>query len=240
MTTGLASRDGTQVHRSTRRSWAGDVARAATRAWYGDASGGFILETRDAWNAALASLVFPRITSSSRIDRRYVAQVVVYMSDASTLPVARQVRELRAALSLNKSELARILRVTRPTVYDWLAGGEPNADNVARIGQLLRLVSQARFSSRHPLLPRFVRSPLDAGGKALLDLLGEETIAESAVRDAMHRAKRLGDAMDTRRRQREARLRAAGFEEPDEEAVRGERSGGGARDPAGASREIPA
>lgn len=162
----------------------------------------------------LASLVLPGITSSSRIDRRYVAQVAVYLSDASTLPVARQVRELRAALSLNKSELACLLRVTRPTVYDWLDGSEPNPGNVARIGQLLRLVSQARVSSRNP---RFVRSPLDPGGQALLDLLGEETIAESAVNDAMHRAKGLGDAMDTRRRQREARLRAAGFEEPDED-----------------------
>ena len=200
---------------------AGGVARPATRSWYGDASGGFILETRDAWNAALASLVFPRITSSSRIDRRYVAQVVVYLSDASTLPVARQVRELQAALSLNKSELTRILRVTRPTVDHWLDGGEPNADNVARIGQLLRLVSQARVSSRNPLFPRFVRSPLDAGGQALLDLLDDEIIAEPAVRDAIHRAKGLGDAMDTRRRQREARLRAAGFEEPEEETRAG-------------------
>ncbi|MYA17145.1 MAG: hypothetical protein F4Z28_10445 [Gammaproteobacteria bacterium] len=221
MMKGLASSHGTQVHRSARRSWAGDVARPATRGWYGDASGGFILETRDAWNPALASLVFPRITSSSRIDRRYVVQFVVNWSDASTLPVARQVRELQAALSLNKSELARVLRVTRPTVYDWLDGGEPNVDNVARIGQLLRLVSQARVSSRNPLFPRFVRSPLDAGGPALLDLLGEETIGEPAVRDAIQRAKGLGDALDTRRRRREARLRAAGFEEPDEKTRAG-------------------
>jgi transcriptional regulator with XRE-family HTH domain len=163
------------------------------------------------------SQLFPKITSSSRIDRRYVAQLVVYSPDISSLPVARQVRELRAALSVNKSELARILRVTRPTVYDWLDGGEPNADNVARIGQLLRLVLQARVSSRSPLLPRFVRSPLDPGSQALLDLLDEETIAESAIGDVIRRAKGLGDAMDTRRRQREARLRAAGFEEPDDE-----------------------
>lgn len=33
----------------------------------------------------------------------------------------------------------------------------------------------------------------------------------------MHRAKGLADAIDTRRRQREARLRAVGFEEPDDE-----------------------
>ena len=219
MTTGLASSDGTKVHRSTRRSWAGNVTRPATRGWYGDASGGFILETRDAWNAALASLVFPRITSSSRIDRRYVAQVVVYLSDASTLPMARQVRELQAALSLNKSELARILRVTRPTVYDWLDGGEPNADNLARIGtNCCALCPQARVSSRNPLFPRFVRSPLDPGGRTLLDLLGEETIAESAVRDAIATGPRgWATPWDTRRRQREARSRAAGFEEPNDE-----------------------
>lgn len=107
--------------------------------------------------------------------------------------------------------------MTRPTVYDWLGGGEPNTDNIARIGQLLRLVFQAGVSARNPLFPRFVRSPLDPGGRALLDLLGEETIVEWAARDVIRRAKGLGDAMDTRRRQREARLRAAGFEEPDDE-----------------------
>ena len=48
---------------------------------------------------------------------------VVHVQNIFTLPVARQVRELQAALSVNKSELARILRVTRPTVYDWLDGG---------------------------------------------------------------------------------------------------------------------
>ncbi len=44
-----------------------------------------------------------------------VANVVVF-------PIAEQVRELLAALSLNKSQLARILRVTRPTIYEWLQG----------------------------------------------------------------------------------------------------------------------
>lgn len=217
MTTGLANIAGTQIRRSTGRSWSRDVARPATRGWYGDASGAFIVETRDAWNPAMASLVFPRITSSLRIDRRYPVKLVVHSPDILRWPVARQVQELQAALSVNKSELTRILRVTRPTVYDWLDGGEPNADNLARIGQLLRLVFRARVSSRNPLLPRLVRSPLDPGGEALLDLLGEDNIAESAIRNVIFRAKRLGDAMDAQRRQREARLRAAGFEEPDEE-----------------------
>lgn len=41
-----------------------------TRGWYGDASGAVLIETLDGWNAHLAYLVFPGITSSSRIDRR--------------------------------------------------------------------------------------------------------------------------------------------------------------------------
>ena len=79
------------------------------------------------------------------------------------------------------------------------------------------LVSQARVSSDDPLFPPFARSQLDAGVRPSSTLLGEETIGESGVRDAMYRAKGLGEAMDTRRRKREARLRAAGFEEPDDE-----------------------
>lgn len=46
-----------------------------TRDWYGDASGPFLIETLDEWNAHLAYLVFPRITSSSRIDRRDTGSV---------------------------------------------------------------------------------------------------------------------------------------------------------------------
>ena len=68
----------------------------------------------------------------------------------ATLPIARQVRELQAALSVNKSELARILRVSRPTVYHWLDGGEPNAGNRARIWTPTRLVSGSRVAMDMP------------------------------------------------------------------------------------------
>ena len=102
---------------------------------YGDASGGFFLESRDEWNPRLAFLVFPRIASSSRIDRCEIGRFGVDTRPFSTLPIARQVRGVQAALSVNKSELARILRVSRPTVYDWLDGGEPNADSSGDLGE---------------------------------------------------------------------------------------------------------
>ena len=132
----------------------------------------------------------------------------------ATVPITRQVRELQAALSVNKSELARILRVSRPTVYDWLDDGQPNADNLSRIRTLLRLLSGSRVSASNPLFPRFVRSPHEPGAQPLLDLLCAETIDEAAATDAIRRATALGDAMDSRREEREARLQSAGFEEP--------------------------
>ena len=188
-----------------------------TLGWYGDASGGFFIETLDQWNPRLAFLVFPRITSSSRIDRRDIGRFVVDTHPISTLPIGRQVRELQAALSINKSELARILRVSRPTVYDWLDGGEPNADNRSRIRKLLGLISESGVSANNPLFPRFVRAPLEPGTHVLLDLLSEGVIDEATSRNVIRGAKELGDAIDAEREERESRLREAGFEEPDAE-----------------------
>ena len=125
MTTGHARTHGPQTMTRPPSSWGGGTVVRGTLGWYGDASGGFFLETLDEWNPRLAFLVFPRITSSSRIDRCDIGRLVLQPQPISTLPIARQVRELQAALSVNKSELARILRVSRPTVYDWLDGGSP-------------------------------------------------------------------------------------------------------------------
>lgn len=138
-------------------------------------------------------------------------------SRSDIVTASHQVRELQTALSVNKSELARILRVSGPTVYDWLDDGRPNADNVSRIQALLRLLRESRVTSANALFPRFVRSPLEPGGRPLLDVLAEETIDEAAARSAIERAKGLGDAIHAQRDKREARLRAAGFEEPDDE-----------------------
>ena len=120
----------------------------------GTLRGGFIPGTPDTWNPHVAFLVFPRITSSPRIERRAMSRFAARSHHIATLPVADQVRELQTALSVNKSELARILRVSRPTVYDWLDGGQPNADNRARIRTLMRLLRESGVTAANPLFPR--------------------------------------------------------------------------------------
>ncbi len=217
MTPDLARIQNNQTAGRAAPIWGGGDALRGTRGWYWDASGGFIPVTPDTWNPLVAFLVFPRITSSSRIERRDTARFTARFQHIQTLPVADQLRELQTALSVNKSELARILRVSRPTVYDWLDDGQPNADNASRIQTLGRLLRESGVSSANPLFPRFVRSALEPGGHSLLDVLVEETIDEASVRSVVESAKALGDAIRDRREEREARLRAAGFEEPDAE-----------------------
>ena len=217
MTTGHARTHGPQTRTRPPSSWGGGSVVRGTLGWYGDASGGFFLKSLDEWNPRLAFLVFPRIASSSRIDRWEIGRFVMQTQNISTLSIARQVRELQGALSINKSELARILRVSRPTVYDWLDGGEPNADNRLRIRTLVGLVSECRVSANNPLVPRFVRSALESGDPSLLELLGEEAIDEVTAKDVIRRAKALGDAMDAAREERDGRLREGGFEEEDAE-----------------------
>ncbi len=140
--------------------------------------------------------------------------------DVLKLSVVEQMQEVQAALSLNKSQLARILRVSRPALYDWLRGREPNAANTERLHTLLRCLVRARVSSASPLNARFVRQPSDLDGPALLDLLGEEGIDEDRVVTAIEQARLLGDAANRKRADREERLRRLGFEDPEREQRR--------------------
>ena len=78
--------------------WGGADALRGTAGWYWDASGGFIPGTPDTWNPQVAFLVFPRITSSPRIERRAISRFAARSHHISTLPVAVQVRELRQHL----------------------------------------------------------------------------------------------------------------------------------------------
>ena len=168
--------------------------------------------------------LLPHVGSSSLIvDRRSVKHAprrrAARLSVAwrQGLPVVDQLKELRAALSLNKSQLAGILRVTRPTLYEWYQGKQPNATNSNRIHALLRALTRAAVSGARPLNARFTRQPTAMDEPSLLDLLCEERLNEERVARALDRARDLGAAADRRRTAREDRLRALGFEDPGDE-----------------------
>ena len=136
------------------------------------------------------------------------------------LSVVEQMRELQAALSLNKSQLAQVLRVSRPALYEWFRGKEPNPANTERLHTLLRCLVRARALGVSPLNARFVRQSADLDGPALIDLLGEERIDEERVVYSIEQAQALGNAATQRRVAREERLRDLGFEDPEHEQRR--------------------
>ena len=195
------------AHGSERDAWRAVLWRACS------GSTGVVL-----LGSALGSFL-PRVGSSSFIvDCRLAtpalpAKVAVSFREIVALPVIEQMQELQAALSFNKAQLAAILRVTRPTLYDWLHGREPNVANAERLETLLRLLAQASVSSVNPLNARFVARPVDIDTPSLLELLGEESLNEDRVIRAIERARRLADSASRRRTAREERLQTLGFEE---------------------------
>lgn len=128
--------------------------------------------------------------------------------------LAAHCREVMAALNLNKTQLADVLGVSRPTLYDWLDGKEPNAANAQRLTGLVQLLARAGITAADSISPRFVRESLDDGEPSLLELLKADTFDEARVTKALAQAKELEADAERRRVAREDRLSALGFEEP--------------------------
>ena len=200
-----------------------------------------LLRTVQAGSAGVVVLIagygpyLPHVgTSTLIVDSRFLADAVRpqgaakrTMEKASStlrtvlaLSVADQARELMAALSLNKSQFADILGVSRPTLYDWLDGNEPNAANADRLSVLLRIVSSAGITSESPLSPRFLRLALSEGATPLINHLKAVPMDEAHVSALVREAKSLGQQATSKRVEREDRLRGLGFEDPSDEQRR--------------------
>jgi hypothetical protein len=91
---------------------------------------------------------------------------------------------LQHHLSLNLSDLAAVLRVSRPTIYSWLRDeSAPQAQNLSRMRQLFRVTRIWPGISRKPLGSR-LRTPV-IEGQSVFDLLSEERIDTEVVRKAL-------------------------------------------------------
>jgi transcriptional regulator with XRE-family HTH domain len=148
----------------------------------------------------------PEAPSEGR--RTNTRQAVLRMSSAD------QAREAMAALNLNKTQLADVLGVSRPTLYDWLDGKEPNVANAQRLTRLVQLLVNAGLTAADSISPRFVRESLDDDEPSLLELLKADTLDEVRVAKVLAQAKGLEADAEGMRVAREDRLRALRFEEP--------------------------
>jgi hypothetical protein len=106
--------------------------------------------------------------------------------------------------SLNLSDTAAVLRVSRPTVYAWLRDdSEPQEHNIHRIDRLYALAKEWRETSPAPLGDcnrRIVHS-----GRSILELLSEADLNDSTIRAAFSTARRAMDRTGEGRRGRRSR-----------------------------------
>lgn len=127
-----------------------------------------------------------------------------------------RVGEIRHYLSLNMTDLSRVLRVERPTVYAWLNGSvQPHSANLDRLKRVHTLARAWRAMSSVPP-GRYVRERFE-GGEALVEYLSAEVLDEQAIRRAFARIKaevdRESAGKSSRRRSVADAARRHGFSE---------------------------
>jgi transcriptional regulator with XRE-family HTH domain len=99
------------------------------------------------------------------------------------LDTRERMAALRRYLSLNITDLAKVLRVERPTIYAWLQGSSaPHPGNLKRLEKMYRLSRDWRALSAVPV-GRYAHEPFE-NGRSLLDYLSAEGLDELAIRHA--------------------------------------------------------
>jgi transcriptional regulator with XRE-family HTH domain len=90
------------------------------------------------------------------------------------------VSAIRSSLSLNINEMARVVHVERPTIYEWIGGrSNPHPDNRERLSKVFAIAQEWKSISPLPV-DSYVRKP-DITGKSIVDLLSEESIDTDKV-----------------------------------------------------------
>jgi transcriptional regulator with XRE-family HTH domain len=103
------------------------------------------------------------------------------------------------SIGLSKSDVARILGVSRPALYAWINGeSEPQGENATRLQVLGRLATEVSRETRRPLFHGYVNQALPGESASVLDLLLGEAWDEPRLRHLFLEARRLTTARDAR------------------------------------------
>jgi hypothetical protein len=96
---------------------------------------------------------------------------------------------IRDQFSLNFSDLSKVLRISRPTLYSWIRDdASPHEQNLTRIEQLYVLAMEWHRISAAPVgkMRRFIQS-----GSSLIERLSQPSIHTGAVRETLVSLQRL-------------------------------------------------
>ena len=107
-----------------------------------------------------------------------------------------------SALGLGKSDIARILSISRPTLYSWIKGtSEPREnDHPERLRTLGELTREICRGIHRPLYHRYVEEPLPNQTTSIFNLLLAEQWNLTQLRQLLAESRRLTSERDQRLR----------------------------------------
>jgi DNA-binding XRE family transcriptional regulator len=91
-----------------------------------------------------------------------------------------QINDLRKYMGFNISELAKIIKVKRPTIYEWLEGKSPNPRNQTRLDLIYSFCKRWKEMGAGRL-GRYMYRNVTQDNKCLMDLLEEKIINEGQI-----------------------------------------------------------
>ena len=134
-----------------------------------------------------------------------------------------QVEYLRDVLGFNISQLATILDVQRPTIYEWLEDKEPNPRNQERLDKIYSFFSDWRHKHGLRIGGYFYKK--FEKNKSLYDLLIEEDVNENQIVKYISKIKNILILNEEAEFKRNKNLKDAGFvpvsQEQKKRALRG-------------------
>jgi DNA-binding transcriptional regulator YiaG len=121
-------------------------------------------------------------------------------TEINTIPFSEYASLVSTALGLGKSDVARILGISRPTLYSWIKGtSEPREnDHPERLRLLGELTRQICKDTARPLYHRYVEAPLPNQTDSIFTLLQAEQWDSSKISNLLAQARHLTLERDQR------------------------------------------
>ena len=123
------------------------------------------------------------------------ARAVVYEEPS----VPSQVRMMLDWFGLSKSDLSKILGITRPALYAWLdEQSEPNAENIRRLHAIHEVLRDWPEAEKQPLFHAYIERPVAGFPQSLIEALSSTNIDVEEVRTMVRTIRSMTAERDAR------------------------------------------
>ncbi len=124
-------------------------------------------------------------TSTTIVDQRPTLRHATpnpSLATAGLRSTTEQLQIISHVLGLSKSELAKVMRIARPSLYDWLNGkSEPKDENARRLSTITGIVNRVTHGDSQRVFSLFVTNPLEDGEPSILEYLQREVLESTLI-----------------------------------------------------------